>query len=125
MAENSHVHVERRNSLVEATQKEMARFEQQATEFRKKDLVERAANSGFLWLTSISIEWRVLLSPSRHGAFLAWSCDDLDDLTWRGPCLRNQSAGRRLSRHALHLLIAGFFVVTGAVCGAFYTIIGP
>ncbi|MET3995031.1 hypothetical protein ABID65_006697 [Bradyrhizobium sp. S3.9.2] len=43
MTENAPVNADRRNNLLEAAQQELARFEQQEREFRKKDRKERAA----------------------------------------------------------------------------------
>lgn len=43
MTENTHGDTGRRNHLLEAAHKEMAKFEQKENEFRKKDREERAA----------------------------------------------------------------------------------
>ncbi|WFU83766.1 hypothetical protein QA645_13765 [Bradyrhizobium sp. CIAT3101] len=43
MSESTQRDSDRRNRLLEAAQKEFARFEQTETEFRKRDQAERAA----------------------------------------------------------------------------------
>ncbi|MBR0728640.1 hypothetical protein JQ582_42435 [Bradyrhizobium japonicum] len=43
MTENAQRDAARRNRLLEAAQKELARFEQAENQFRKKDQAERAA----------------------------------------------------------------------------------
>jgi hypothetical protein len=43
MTENAQLHEDRRSRLLEAAIQELARFERQESEFRKKDREERAA----------------------------------------------------------------------------------
>ncbi|WP_083514745.1 MULTISPECIES: hypothetical protein [Bradyrhizobium] len=43
MTENTQLQEDRRSRLLEAASREMARFERQESEFRKKDREERAA----------------------------------------------------------------------------------